>query len=99
MNILKTEQSATMSDDDRSSSQVQTPDARHALAMAMLGRGDARWRGPSRSSAIGRPYYPSDFTMIARLSNWFASAVQLSEILISTADRRAELAGSSARVL
>jgi|KBSSwiStaDraftv2_1062776.scaffolds.fasta_scaffold1759819_1 hypothetical protein len=23
-------------------------------------------------SAIGQPYYPSDFTMIERLSNWFA---------------------------
>ena len=50
-------------------------------------------------SAIGQPYYPSDFTMIERLSNWFASAVQLREILISTADRRAELAGSAPRVL
>jgi hypothetical protein len=50
-------------------------------------------------SAIGQPYYPSDFTMIERLSNWFASAVQLREILVSTAARRAELAGSAPRVL
>ena len=50
-------------------------------------------------SAIGQPYYPSDFTMIERLSNWFASAVQLREILISTVVRRAEFAGSAPRVL
>ena len=34
----------------------QTPDAaaRDALAMAMLGRGDARWRGPSQSLPLSR---------------------------------------------
>ena len=37
--------------------------ARHALAMAMLGGGDARWRGPSRSPAIGRPYSRFDDVM------------------------------------
>jgi hypothetical protein len=50
-------------------------------------------------SAIGQPYYPSDFTMIERLSNWFASAIQLREIPVSTAAPRAELAGSAPRVL
>ena len=31
--------------------------------------------------------------MIARLSSWFASAAQLREIFVSTADRRAEFFG------
>jgi hypothetical protein len=44
------------------------------------------------------PYFPSDFTMMARLSSWFASAVQLREMLISTVDRRAELPGLAPKI-
>jgi hypothetical protein len=43
--------------------------------------------------AHGRPYIPTDFTMAARLSSWCANAVQLREIFVSTAVRRAEFLG------
>jgi hypothetical protein len=55
--------------------------------------------GRATISAARRPYYPSKLTMVARFSNWCASAVQLREMSKSTADRRAEFAGSSPRVL
>ena len=44
---------------------------------------------------LRRTYFPSDFSMSARFSSWFASAVQLREILFSTEDRRAEFVGSA----
>jgi hypothetical protein len=45
------------------------------------------------------PYFPSDFTMTARLSSWFASAAQLREMFRSVLDRGAEILGLAPRVL
>jgi hypothetical protein len=46
-----------------------------------------------------RCYLPSDFTTRDRLSSWFASAVQLREMLINKVVRRAEFFGSAPRIL
>jgi hypothetical protein len=54
---------------------------------------------PARVPAARRSHIPSDFMMTARLSSWCASAVQLREIFISTADRRAEFPGLAPRIL
>src|ERR1700731_2129309 len=55
--------------------------------------------GDSEVAPNEAAYFPSDFTIIARLSSWCASAVQLREMFISTADRRAEILGSAPRIL
>jgi hypothetical protein len=48
---------------------------------------------------IEAAYFPSDFTITARLSSWCDSAVQLREMFVSTVDRRAEFLGSAPRIL
>ena len=44
-------------------------------------------------------YSPSGLSIPARLSSWCASAIQLREMFVSTADRRSEFLGSAARIL
>jgi hypothetical protein len=53
-------------------------------------------RGIATTEAV---YLPSDFSTTSRLSSWCASAVQLREVLFSTADRRAEFSGSAPSTL
>jgi hypothetical protein len=71
-----------------------------ASRTTLLDRVAAGSHGSLGRKISGGTYFVfSSLTITAKFSSWCASAVQLREILVSTADPRAELVGSAPSVL